>query len=110
MFPWGYKPPSAAQLPPDLQDCGRNITPPCYRALYQLPQPKGAIPGNSLGIYEQGDWFAKEDLDLYYKAFAPYVPQGTYPIPALIDGASYFKPLNDTKNVEGEANVDISIA
>jgi tripeptidyl-peptidase-1 len=78
--------------------------------LYQLPQPGFAIPGHSLGLYEQGDWFSKADLDEFYAQYAPYVPQGTYPIPALIDGASYDYPQNDTGHVGGEADIDIDIA
>lgn len=102
-------PPSAINLTADLQGCGMNITPPCYRALYQIPFAQNATPGNSLGLYEQGDYFSKEDIDLFFAQYAPYVPQGTYPIPALIDGANFsvpsYSPLNG-----GESDIDIDIA
>lgn len=109
-YPWGYKPVAAQALPEDLQDCGRNVTPPCYRALYDIPVPIGAVSGLGVGVYEQGDYFAKADLDDSYAAYAPWVPQGTYPINATIDGAQYDFPQNATDWVGGEANLDIFIA
>lgn len=108
-FPWGWKPPEAVQLPPDLQGCGQNITPPCIKALYQIPDATRATPGNSLGLYEQGDYFNKQDLDLFYAQYATYVPQGTYPINATIDGASYSVPQDSALN-GGEADIDIDIS
>lgn len=109
-FAWGFQPATAADLPDNLRNCGRNITADCYRALYDVPMPTTATPGNSLGLYEQGDYFAKADLDMYYAAFAPYVPEGTYPTPALINGAQYDFPQNATQWVGGEADIDIDIA
>lgn len=108
---WHYKPPGANHLPADLQGCGLNITPPCIKALYDIPNVynKPAAKGNSLGLYEQGDYFAKSDLDLFYKEYAPYVPQGTYPIPAMIDGAVFGMPANSSNN-GGESDIDIDMA
>ncbi|KAF3024282.1 hypothetical protein E8E14_013162 [Neopestalotiopsis sp. 37M] len=107
---WDFKAAAASTLPDDLQGCGQNITPPCYRALYDIPIPDGAVPGLGVGVYEQGDYFAKGDLDESYAAYAPWVPEGTYPIPALVDGAQYDFPQNATDWVGGEANLDIFIA
>lgn len=104
-----WKPPAAASLPEDLQGCGLNITPPCIKALYHIPNATLASPGNSLGLYEQGDYFSKQDIDEFLAEYAPYVPQGTYPIPALIDGAEYSMPQNSTQ-VGGEADIDIDMA
>lgn len=104
-----HKPPAAKSLPTDLQNCGSAITPPCIRALYDIPIAKRATPGNSLGLYEQGDYISTEDLDGYYKAVAPWIPQGTYPIPALIDGANFSAP-SDSSLVGGEADLDVEIA
>lgn len=103
------KPPAAKSLPADVQDCGSAITPPCIRALYGIPIAKTATPGNSLGLYEQGDYISTTDLDGYYAAVAPWVPQGTYPIPALIDGAEFSAPSNSSL-VGGEADLDVEIA
>lgn len=108
-FPWDWMPPSAANLPADLQCCGRNITPACIKALYQIPNATMKTPGNSLGLYEQGDYFSKQDIDLFFAQYAPYVPQGTYPIPALIDGANYSVPPYSPWNT-GESDIDIDMA
>ncbi|MCJ1287426.1 hypothetical protein MMC26_006777 [Xylographa opegraphella] len=101
--------PSAMNLPPDIRGCGLNITPPCIKALYQIPNATLKSPGNSLGLYEQGSYFNKQDLDSFYAEYAPYVPQGTYPVPQLIDGANYSVSLNSSFN-SGEANIDIDMA
>ncbi|CAI7565483.1 unnamed protein product [Penicillium glandicola] len=99
----------AKSLPADLQTCGTAMTPACIKALYQIPNATKAHKDNSLGLYEQGDYFAKSDLDLYYKAYSPWVPQGTYPIPALIDGANYSVPSYSSLNT-GESDIDIDMA
>ena len=96
-------------LPEDLQHCGYNMTATCIRKMYNIPVPRGAVKGNSLGLYEQGSYFAESDIDLFYENFAPWVPQGTYPIPALIDGANYSVPAYSPWN-SGEANIDIDLA
>jgi tripeptidyl-peptidase I len=86
------------------------MTPTCLRALYGIPSSPGAVPGNSLGLYEQGDYFDKADLDLSLAAYAPWVPPHTYPIPNLIDGAQYDFPQNNTEFIEGEALIDLLLA
>lgn len=106
--PWDWKPAAAARLPADLQGCGRNITPACIKALYQIPDADKATPGNSLGLYQQGVYFAKSDIDSFYAEYAPYVPQGTYPVPALIDGANFSVPVYSPLN-SGEADIDIDM-
>ncbi|KAH8812458.1 Pro-kumamolisin, activation domain-containing protein [Xylogone sp. PMI_703] len=108
-IPWWWKPPGAHKLPTELQGCGRNITPACIQALYSLPKEHKAVPGHSLGLYEQGDYFIESDLSLYYEHFAPYVPNNTLPVPALIDGAAYSVPVGDP-NAQGEAIIDIELA
>jgi tripeptidyl-peptidase-1 len=99
---------AAAALPPALQNCSTNITPACLKALYGIPDAPAAVPGNSVGLYQQGSYFAKEDIDAYMAKYAPYVPQGTYPINASIDGASYSVPPASALNT-GEANIDIDM-
>lgn len=101
-------PAKASKLPTELQSCGLNMTPTCIKALYSIPDASKASKGNSLGLYEQGDYFAKEDLDLFYKNYAPWVPQGTYPIPALIDGANFSVPIDSSLNT-GESDIDIDM-
>lgn len=104
-----YAPANAKALPADLQNCGVAITPPCIRALYGIPVATKKSPGNSLGLYEQGDYIATTDLDGYFRDVATWVPQGTYPIPALIDGANFSAPYYSTL-IGGEADLDVEIA
>lgn len=104
-------PPGSGSLPEDVQGCGVNITPPCWKALYQLPQVSPPVTSaNSFGLFEQGDYFAISDVQSYLKLFAPHIPINHLPIPALIDGAEYSAPANNTLLVGGEANIDIDIA
>jgi tripeptidyl-peptidase-1 len=86
------------------------MTVACYKALYLIPDPPSKVHAdNSLGLYEQGDYFSKEDLDLYYAVYAPHIPQGTYPITALINGANFSVPVESPLNT-GESDIDLSIA
>lgn len=50
------------------------------------------------------------DVQSYLKLFAPHIPIDHLPIPALIDGAEYSAPANNTLLVGGEADIDIDIA
>ena len=121
---WHHIPGRGHQLPPDLQGCGTNMTVTCIRAMYGIPQLENAAPGNSLGLYQQGSYFSEDDVsscsersgeilttsqvNKYFAQYAPWVPQGTFPIPQLIDGANYsvesYSPLNS-----GEAEIDIDM-
>lgn len=102
-------PPAAHNLSVDVQNCGVNITPPCWRALYGIPPGHINDSVNTLGIYEQGDYYAAEDLDLYFAAYAPWVPQGTRPTLHGIDGGYAPAPLNSS-GVGGESDVDFDIS
>lgn len=107
-FPKGFFPTGASLLPEDLRGCGQNMTPTCIKALYHIPPAFLAAPGNSLGLFEQGDYFAESDLQMFLETFAPNVPRDTLPIPALIDGANFsvpaFSPLNG-----GECITDLDL-
>lgn len=100
---------AAAALPPALQNCSRSTTKACIQALYSIPDAPAAVPGNSLGLFEQGSYFAESDINLYYANFAPEIPQNTFPINASIDGGSYSVPASAVGN-SGEANIDIEMA
>lgn len=100
---------AAAALPPALQNCSTNMTPDCIRALYSIPANPAPVTGNSLGLYQQGSYFAESDVNLFYAKYATYVPQNTFPINATIDGASYSVPAASELN-SGEANIDIEMA
>jgi tripeptidyl-peptidase-1 len=85
------------------------MTPACIKALYSIPDETKATGDNSLGLYQQGSYFAESDVDAYFAKYATYVPQGTFPINATIDGASYSVPSSSGLN-SGEANIDIEMA
>lgn len=106
--PYHY-PPQVSQLPAALHDCGRNITPACIKALYKIPNAHLNDSVNSLGIYEDGDYYAQADLDLFFAQYAPNVPQGTHPIPAFIDGAQAPVAQDDPTNT-GESDIDLDMA
>ena len=91
----------------DLSTCDVAITPACIRALYNVSLPPSvAQPGNEIGIFEDGDFFAQEDLDLFFANFTPYIPQGTQPILDLIDGA--IAPV-DVADAGGESALDFEL-
>lgn len=103
------KSPWQPQLPAELQDCARNITPPCLRALYKIPFQPAAVPGNSFGIYESGDAYSQADLDMYFATYAANVPQGTHPVLNSIDGGQ--APVAQASPYDGgESDVDFDIA
>ena len=92
----------------DLTACDVAITPPCIRALYNVPlPPKTAQPGNAIGIFEDGDFLSQEDLNLFFANFTPYIPQGTHPIFDLIDGA--VAPVN-VSEAGGESALDFELS
>ena len=97
------------RVPPfeQLSECDQAITPLCVKALYQIPFNILADPSNAMGIFEEGDYYAQEDLDLFFKNFTSYIPQGTHPIPALIDGAQAPVPV---ETAGGESDLDFQLA
>ena len=60
-----------------------------------------------MGIFEEGDYYAQEDLNLFFANYTPYIPQGTHPIPAFIDGA---EAPTDTADGGGESDLDFELA
>lgn len=92
-----------------LQNCGYNITPPCIRALYKIPQATDCSSGNELGIFERADKFAQADLDLFFKHFAAEIPEGTTPEVLPIDGGTAPAKPGSYFN-SGESDVDLELA
>ncbi|KAE8153802.1 peptidase S8/S53 domain-containing protein [Aspergillus avenaceus] len=92
----------------NLTTCDEAITPDCIRALYKIPTSRAAAhPNNSLGVFEEGDYYAQKDLDLFFRAFSRNIPNGTHPIPAFIDGAEAPVPV---ENAGGESDLDFQLA
>jgi tripeptidyl-peptidase I len=67
-------------------DCDNGLTPRCIQEKYGMPTEREAVPGNTFAIYEHGDAYNEEDLDKFWKQFANWVPQGTYPVLKSIEG------------------------
>ncbi|MCJ1310955.1 hypothetical protein MMC25_004624 [Agyrium rufum] len=91
----------------DLSTCDVAITPACIKALYQVPEATTAVKGNSLGIFEEGDYYAQKDLNLFFANFTPNIPKGTHPKPAFIDGAEAPVPVDEAG---GESDLDFELA
>ncbi|KAG5804307.1 hypothetical protein H9Q74_005152 [Fusarium xylarioides] len=64
--PESPSPPSAG-----TSKCGDAVTPDCIRKLYNIPNNKLNHSSNSLGIFETGDYYAQEDLDMFFDKFTP---------------------------------------
>jgi tripeptidyl-peptidase-1 len=105
--PWST-PPGAGALPADLRACGSNITPPCIKALYGIPNAYIKDDVNIMGLYESGDVYSQEDLNLFFAKYAPNVPQGTHPTLDSIDGGVAPVPVNSTY-VTGESDIDMDL-
>jgi len=101
-----------AALPSNITSlpCGKLITPACIRELYSIPasaQNSSKPQSNGLGIFETIDTYDQKDIDLFFKYFAPNVPQGTHPKLVSINGA---KAPVIQKNGGGESIVDFDLA
>jgi len=107
-YPWSI-PSGAGQLPPDLQNCGVNITPTCIKALYDIPDATIKDDVNQMGLYESGDVYAQEDLNNFFAAYAPNVPQGTHPTLDSIDGGVAPVPVT-SQYVTGESDIDMDLS
>jgi tripeptidyl-peptidase I len=93
--------------PESLATCDVLITPSCIKALYQIPPaPIFPNPTNAMGIYEEGDYYDQEDLDLFFQKYTQYIPQGTHPTPNFIDGAEAPVPVADGG---GESTLDMEL-
>lgn len=104
-------PASASALPVELQNCGVNMTIACVKALYDIPETTYTDEINAMGLYECGDVYAQEDLNLFFETFAPYVANGTHPKLDSIDGGmAPVAPLDETNTGESDIDMDISFS
>ncbi|CAN8102435.1 unnamed protein product [Discula destructiva] len=86
-------------------NCGKYVTAACMRDQYGIPNNTLASPGNELGIFETlNDHYSKYDLDAFFSTLYPYIPNGTYPIEKLVDGAT--GSSEETGLPEEEAGVE----
>jgi hypothetical protein len=73
---------------PNANTCDKYVTAECTRVQYNIPNTTTAAPGNELGIFEGIDvHYSRHDLDIYFSTLYPQIPNGTYPIERLVDGA-----------------------
>lgn len=94
----------------DLANCDELITPACIRALYHFdaPSPNATVSANnSLGIFEESDYYAQEDFDLFFTKYTPYIANGTHPTLDSVDGGE--APV-DTADAGGESDLDFELA
>jgi tripeptidyl-peptidase-1 len=102
-------PPGADFLPLGLQECGRNMTPTCIKALYDIPNAYIKDDVNMMGLFESGDIYSQDDLNAFFAAYAPHVPQGTHPLLNSIDGGQ--APVaNGSGFNTGESDLDMDLA
>jgi tripeptidyl-peptidase-1 len=90
-----------------LANCDKLITPECVKALYKVPQATLANPTNAMGIFEEGDFYDQEDLNLFFANYTPYIPQGTHPIANFVDGAQAPVSIDEGG---GESILDFELA
>ncbi|KAK1853235.1 protease s8 tripeptidyl peptidase [Colletotrichum chrysophilum] len=91
----------------DTSACSDNVTPACIKALYNIPDNTFNHSSNSLGIYETGDYYAQEDLNLFFTKYTPNIPNGTHPTLVSIDGG--LAPA-EPKFADGESGLDLQVA
>ncbi|KAK5163923.1 uncharacterized protein LTR77_010318 [Saxophila tyrrhenica] len=105
-----WKPPHHAHgLPENLQACSVNITPVCIKALYNIPNARLSQPINVMGLFEEYDAFSQQDLNLFFKNYAPNVPQGTSPQVNSVDGGTAPVAAGSVRN-SGESDIDLDLA
>lgn len=91
-----------------LSNCSGLVTPACIKALDSIPQRNEAVfEGNDLGVYEFGDHYDQEDLNLFFAKYTPETPQGTHPSLDSIDGGT--DPVNVT-DAGGESVLDFELS
>ncbi|KAI0880916.1 subtilisin-like protein [Annulohypoxylon maeteangense] len=92
-------------------NCSAVATPECIAKLYKIPPADKAHPNNSMGIFQKQSWYQERDLDLFFKTYAPNIPQGTRPQNLSIDLAVWHYNENDTHvSYPDEADLDLDVA
>ncbi|KAF8864014.1 putative protease S8 tripeptidyl peptidase I [Acephala macrosclerotiorum] len=108
-YPGWQMPPGAGNLPPDLQNCGVNITPTCIKALYDLPTAHLDQPENVMGLYETYNAFSQGDISLFFENFAKNVPANTKPNITSVGGGTAPVEPSDARN-GGESDIDLDLS
>lgn len=109
--PHHYPSPHMPKNDTELESCDVAITPACLQALYEFePQhPHAKVSSNnSMGIFEEGDFYAQQDLNAFFTNFTSYIPNGTHPKLNSIDGGQ--APVTDLADAGGESDLDFELA
>lgn len=85
-----------------------SSSPTCIKALYDIPNAHLSQPVNVMGLFEDYDAFAQGDIDLFFKYFAPNVPQGTTPKIDSVDGGTAPVKPSSVRN-SGESDIDLDL-
>lgn len=98
------------RLVTDLDNCDKQITPECLRALYDLPLRSTARPGNTYGIVEYTpQTYNAEDLDLFFSKFEPRAV-GERPILESIDGGAVLQNVSEAYYAEPSLDLEYAMA
>ncbi|GAM86246.1 hypothetical protein ANO11243_042580 [Dothideomycetidae sp. 11243] len=97
--------PASSLLAAGTSICDTAIIPECIATMYSIPQATKANPNNKLGIFEEGDFYAAEDLVEFFLTLAPNIPPTTRPVLEGIDGG--FAP---SAYAGGESDLDFQIS
>jgi tripeptidyl-peptidase I len=90
-----------------LTNCSQLVTPQCIGDWYNISPVDKASPNNSMGIYQRGCRYQFKDLDLFFEAYAPDIPQGTRPQNLSIDLATWHYNESDTTiSIPDEGDLD----
>ena len=87
-----------------LAMCDSMITPACIAQMYNITKATKAAKGNELGIFEEGDFYAAEDLVEFFATFTT-IPITTAPKLEGIDGGFAPAPY-----AGGESDLDFQIS
>lgn len=92
-------------------NCSEVATPECIAALYSIPPADKAHPNNSMGFFQKGSWYQNKDLDVFFAAYAPNIPQGTRPLNLSINEAVWHYDETDPYvSQPDESDLDLDIA
>ena len=61
-----------------------------------------------MGLFEEYDAYAQADIDLFFKYFAPNVPQGTHPQVDSVDGGTAPVKASSVRNT-AESDIDLDL-
>lgn len=62
-----------------------------------------------MGLFEEFDAYAQADLNLFFRYFAPNVPQGTHPTVDSVDGGTAPVAPSSIRN-SGESDIDLDLS